>query len=274
MFTTFYHNSVRNLVVSFGSLFNDIHVERKLANGTTKERIKVPIAYGPKEKFIRRISDKSSISDNIKTEISLPRLGFEITGMDYDPARKRNTMNKYHVTSGVTAGQKLTYDYSEVPYNFTFQLSAMVRHMDDGLQITEQILPYFTPEFNVSLNMSSLHTKIDIPVILQSSTVNEDYEGDFDSRRNISFDFTFVAKSYVYGPLKTSKIIRETDVTFWNAASFDSSGGPSGSTAAMSRILTSITGPSGASSGIDNYSTKDTTFVQGASLGYAGNTYA
>ena len=272
MFTTFYHNSVRNLVVGFGSLFNDIHVDRKNANGTTKERVKVPIAYGPKEKFIRRISEQSSISDDIKTEITLPRLGFEITGMDYDPGRKRNTMNRYHVTTGVTAGQKLSYDYSEVPYNFTFQLSALVRHMDDGLQITEQILPYFTPEFNVSMNMNSLHTKVDVPIILQSTSVNEDYEGDFDSRRNISFDFTFVAKSFVYGPVKTSKIIREVDVTFWDSENFTSTG-PTGATASLSRLITTVTGPSGSTSGIDNYSSEHKTYVQGASLGYAGNTY-
>jgi len=274
MFTTFYHNSVRNLVVAFGSLFNDIEVDRKNADGTTKERVKVPIAYGPKEKFLRRITEPSSISDDIKTQITLPRLGFEITGMDYDPGRKRNTMNRYHVTSGVTAGQKLSYDYSEVPYNFTFQLSAMVRHMDDGLQITEQILPYFTPEFNVSLNFNSLHTKVDVPIILQSSTIVEDYEGDFDSRRSIQFDFSFLAKSYVYGPVKTSKIIREVDIKFLDTEDFTTTGGVSGATAALSRVITTVTGPSGSSSGINNYSSESTTFVQGASMDVAGVTYA
>ena len=247
MFTTFYHNSVRNLVVAFGSLFNDIEVDRKNADGTTKERVKVPIAYGPKEKFLRRITEPSSISDDIKTQITLPRLGFEITGMDYDP---------------------------EVPYNFTFQLSAMVRHMDDGLQITEQILPYFTPEFNVSLNFNSLHTKVDVPIILQSSTIVEDYEGDFDSRRSIQFDFSFLAKSYVYGPVKTSKIIREVDIKFLDTEDFTTTGGVSGATAALSRVITTVTGPSGSSSGINNYSSESTTFVQGASMDVAGVTYA
>ncbi len=273
MFDTFYHNSVRNLVVAFGSMFNDIYITRKNADGSTKEQIKVPISYGPKEKFLRRIYERSSISDGPKVEITLPRLAFEITGIDYDSQRKRNTMNKYHTTTGVTAGQDISYDYAEVPYNFSFQLSAMVRHMDDALQITEQILPYFTPEFNISLNMTSLHTKVDVPVILQSSVLNEDYEGDFDTRRSIITDFNFIAKSYVYGPVKTSKVIRTTDVSFWNSEDFSSSG-PSGSSAAMSTIQTYITGPSGSSSGIDNYTTFNEIWVQGSSMDYAGNTYA
>ena len=274
MFTTFYHNSVRNTVIAFGSLFNEIYVTRKNADGTTKEQIKVPIAYGPKEKFLRRIYESSSISDDgPKVEITLPRLSFEITGMDYDSSRKKNTMNKYHVVTGVTAGGPISYDYSEVPYNFSFQLSAMVRHMDDGLQITEQILPYFTPEFNVTLNMTSLHTKVDVPVILQSSTISEEYEGDFDARRSILVDFNFVAKSYVYGPVKTSKVIRTTEVTFWDSEDFSSSG-PSGATAALSTVQTSITGAAGSTSGIDNYTSEYSTWIQGASMDYAGNTYA
>ena len=273
MFTTFYHNSVRNVVVAFGSLFNDIYVTRLNADGTTKEKIRVPIAYGPKEKFLRRLEESSSISDGPKVEITLPRLSFEITSMDYDTVRKKNTMNKRHVVEGVTAGSPITYDYSEVPYNFNFQLSAMVRHMDDGLQVVEQILPYFTPEFNVSVNLTSLHRKIDIPVILQSTSIIEDYEGDFDSRRNIQFDFNFIVKSYVYGPTKTSKIIRTVDATFWESESF-LSGGPVGASAAQSLLRTTITGPSGATSGIDDFSSETETWVHGASMDYLGNTYA
>jgi len=273
MFQTFYHNSVRNVVIAFGSLFNEIYVTRKNADGTTKEKIKVPISYGPQEKFMRRISEGGSIVDGVKVGISLPRLGFELTSMDYDSARKKNTMNQFHVLTGVTAGNPISYDYSEVPYNFSFTLSAFVRHMDDGLQIVEQILPYFTPEFNVTLNMNTLHDKVDIPIILQSSSIAEDYEGDFDTRRNINFEFQFVAKSFVYGPIKTSKIIREVDVTFWDTESF-SSDGPSGTTGALSYMETTITGPSGSTSGIDNYTGETETWVHGMSMDSEGNTYA
>tara|TARA_Y100000310_G_scaffold89331_1_gene86436 strand:+ start:1609 stop:2439 length:831 start_codon:yes stop_codon:yes gene_type:complete len=272
MFTTFYHNSVRNIVIGFGSLFNDIYVTRKNADGSTKEKVKVPIAYGPKEKFIRRIYEGSSISDGVKVEMTLPRIGFELVSMDYDAQRKRNTMSKRFLGDS-TGVESTSFDYAEVPYNFTFRLSAFVRHMDDGLQIVEQILPYFTPEFNVTINMNSLHQSVDVPVILQSSSITEDYEGDFDTRRSINFDFDFVAKSYVYGPIKTSKIIKTVNTTFWDIEDFTGSGGLSGATGALSTIQTYVTGPSGASSAIDDYSSDNIKWVFGASMDHAGNTY-
>ena len=272
MFTTFYHNSIRNVVVAFGSLFNDIYVTRKNADGTVKEKIRVPISYGPKEKFIRRISEPSSISDDIKVGVILPRFGFELTSMDYDTVRKRNTMQKRQLSSSASIND-VSYDYAEVPYNFSFTLSAFVRHMDDGLQITEQILPYFTPEFNVTVNLTSLHQKVDIPIVLQSSSINEDYEGDFDTRRNITFDFNFMAKSYVYGPVKTSKVIKVADVVMWDAEDFTLNGGVSGATGALSRLETFVTGPSGYDSAIDDYTSDVETWVHGASMDAAGNTY-
>jgi len=272
MFTTFYHNSVRNVVIAFGSLFNDIYVTRKNADGSTKEKVKIPIAYGPKEKFIRRIYEGSSISDGVKVEMTLPRLGFELTSMDYDAQRKRNTLSKRFLSDS-TGVSSTSFDYAEVPYNFSFRLSAFVRHMDDGLQIVEQILPYFTPEFNVTINMNSLHQSIDVPIILQSSSITEDYEGDFDTRRNINFDFEFIAKSYVYGPVKTSKIIKTVNNTFWDVEAFTGSGGLSGATGALSTIQTYVTGPSGASSSIDDYSSDNIKWVFGASMDHAGNTY-
>ena len=272
MFTTFYHNSVRNVVIAFGTLFNDIYITRKNADGSTKEQVRVPIAYGPKEKFIRRIYESSSISDGPKVSMTLPRLGFELTSMDYDTARKRNTMSKRFLSdsTGVTS---TSFDYAEVPYNFSFRLSAFVRHMDDGLQIVEQILPYFTPEFNITVNMNALHQSVDIPVILQSSSITEDYEGDFDTRRNINFDFEFMAKSFVYGPVKTSKVIKTVNNTFWDIEDFTGSGGLSGATGALSTVQTFVTGPSGSDSAIDDYTAGTETWVFGASMDHAGNTY-
>ena len=213
MFTQFYNEALRKLVIGFGSLFNDIRVVRKNADGTTKETIRIPLSYGPKEKFMRRIAEMSSITSTTRTEITLPRFGFDITGMSYDPARK---INKLRVTANKTTdGSSKDFNYSEVPYNINFGLYAFSRNQDDNLQIIEQVLPYFTPEFIVTFKVNSINQKVDIPIILTGVSTVEDYEGEFDTRRSIITSFDFVAKSYVYGPIKNSKIILQSDVEFF-----------------------------------------------------------
>ena len=213
MFTQFYNEALRKLVIGFGSLFNDIRVVHKNSDGTTKETIRVPISYGPKEKFMRRISEMSSITSTTRTEITLPRFGFDITGMAYDPARKGNKLRVRSVSS--EDGLSGSWNYSEVPYNINFGLYSFTRNQDDNLQIIEQVLPYFTPEFIVSFKVSSLNQKVDVPIILNGVSTVEDYEGEFDTRRSIMTTFDFVAKSYVYGPEKSSKIILQSDVEFF-----------------------------------------------------------
>jgi len=209
MFTQFYNESIRRIVIGFGSLFNDIRVVRKNADGTTKETIRIPLSYGPKEKFIRRIKETSSISDDSKV-ITLPQIGFDITGIVYDPARKTNKLRKRKADT--TDGLTYSYNYNEVPYNITFGLYAFTRNHDDNLQIIEQILPYFTPEFIVSLKINSINDKIDVPITLNGVSTIEEYEGDFDTRRNITSSLDFTAKTYVYGPAKTGKIILQSEV--------------------------------------------------------------
>ena len=128
MFGHFYHNSVRKLVVAFGTLFNEIDIKRYNSDDSVKEIIRVPIGYGNKEKFLVRLRQPSSIDDGIKTRVTAPRLGFEMTGFNYDSTRKRNTLSK-RVSDGATVKR----NFAEVPYNFEFSLSVFVRHMDDGL---------------------------------------------------------------------------------------------------------------------------------------------
>ena len=221
MFTQFYNEAIRRLVIGFGSLFNDIRVVRRNSDGTTKETIRVPISYGPKEKFIRRIQSLSSISDTTKTQVTLPLIGFDITGFAYDPARKAN---KLRVTSSTsTDGLNTTYNYSEVPYNINFGLYVFARNQDDNLQIVEQILPYFTPEFIVSFKVNTVNSNVDVPILLNSVATVEEFEGDFDTRRNITSTFDFTAKSYVYGPEKTSGIILRSEIDiFGDEGKFDS----------------------------------------------------
>tara|TARA_Y100000034_G_scaffold101502_1_gene125840 strand:+ start:72 stop:842 length:771 start_codon:yes stop_codon:yes gene_type:complete len=210
MFTQFYNEAIRKLVIGFGSLFNDIRIIRKNPDDTTKETIRVPLSYGPKEKFIRRIAESSSISNTSKVQITLPRIGFDITGYAYDPSRKTNKLRKRKATS--TDGTNYSYSYNEVPYIINFGLYVFTRNQDDNLQIIEQVLPYFTPEFVVSFNMNDVNKKVDVPVVLNSVSTIEEYEGEFDTRRNITSSFEFSAKTYVYGPIKTGKIILTSEI--------------------------------------------------------------
>ena len=207
MFTSFYNEAIRKVVIGFGSLFNDIKIIRKNSDGSTKESIRVPLSYGPKEKYIRRIQQMSSISDTTKVQITLPTMGFNITGIAYDPARKTNKLRqtRYQKSDG-----NAEYNYNETPYNISFGLYAFSRNMDDNLQIIEQITPYFSPEFIVTVKQNNINSKVDIPIVLNGIDTVEEYEGDFDTRRNITTSFEFTAKTYVYSPVKTSSIILDS----------------------------------------------------------------
>jgi len=178
MFRPFYNESIRKLIVAFGSLFNNIRISSTNSSGD-EQFIKVPLSYGPKEKFVRRIEEDSSISTGSRVQMTLPRLGFNITDMTYDPTRKRNTLQKRtYIDTGMTGGNVL-YEYSEVPYTFNLSLYGFSRSMTDALQITEQILPYFTPEFTVTVNFDSLrHPSVDIPITLNNVTIEDEYEGE------------------------------------------------------------------------------------------------
>ena len=261
----FYHNSLRKLVVAFGSLFNDIRVARYNSDGTVKEYIRLPLSYGPKEKFLRRINEPSSISDGTKVEMTLPRLGFEITGINYDSGRKRNTLQKKWLGVG-GENNIVKYNYAEVPYNIDFTVYCMVRNTDDGLQVIEQVLPYFTPEFNITINVNELNEKQDVPIILTGVDSEEDYEGDFDARRNITWTMNFTAKTHIYGEGRTGGVILKTKNVFLNyggSGGVDFSFGPTGAvieggTAAMSRVDVNVTGPSGASSDVITGFSSDT----------------
>ena len=271
MFGHFYNNSVRKLVVGFGTLFNEIDVKRYNADDTVKESLRVPLGYGPKEKFLVRLRQPASIDDDVKVRMTAPRLGFELTGFAYDPTRKRNTLSKRITTGAADGVSSVRKNFAEVPYTFDFSLSVFVRHMDDGLQIIEQILPYFTPEFTVTLNLNALAQKIDVPIVLTSVTNTAEYDGDFDSGRLINFDLNFTAKSYVYGPIKDSKIITQTITTNFFAQDFTATGGVTGATGAASRVDVGVTGPSGGDSNlVTGYSADTQLYVRGYTAGSTG----
>lgn len=217
MFQYYYNQTLRKLTLAFGGLFDEIYVQNQTSDGTS-EKTNVPITYSGKEKFIRRLTEASSISNNVKIETMLPRLGFEITNLQYDPVRKINKLNTKSRSVKIDEQNTNTYQsYAEVPYNVQYGLYCFTRTIEDNLQIIEQILPYFSPEFIVTLNMNELDVNVDVPIVLNSTNLTETYEGDMSSRRMIVSTFSFTAKAYIYGRIKEggSGIIKEVDINIF-----------------------------------------------------------
>ena len=292
--TYFYNKNIRNIVILFGTVFNDISVRRVDNSNVVQEEFKVPIAYGPSEKFLVRLRQATDVSKG-KVGITLPRMSFEFTSITYDPARKLQTTKRHKAIkslgtveginlvsggsgytsapivkfsgggattqatatatildgavtgftgltggTGYTSTPTITFSgggganatalanldvntsvfasvYNPVPYNFDFTLSVMVKNSDDGTQILEQILPYFTPEYHVTMNeMSALGIKRDIPIIFTGLSTEDSYEGDFISRRALIHTLSFVVQGFLYGPTSDMGIIRTVDVNKYN----------------------------------------------------------
>ena len=206
-----FNNTIRKHVIGFGSLFNSIYVQSTRSSGTVKTR--VPLSYGPKEKFIQKIISESGISDTTHIQMSLPRMGFEINNLQYDPMRRLNKLKEKRKIINETSQRA----YSESPYNFNFLLYIFSRSSEHNLQIIEQIVPYFTPDFTVSINMNELYTKVDVPIVLTDVQVNEEYDGAFDNRRSIVSVLSFIMKGYIYSPtvITSSGIIETVDINFY-----------------------------------------------------------
>jgi hypothetical protein len=211
--THFYHKITRKYVVLFGTMFNNITLVRTNTDtGAEIERVKVPIVYGPKEKYITRLRADPDLQKQI--QMRLPRLSFELTGVNYDPSRKQNSLLKVAKPSTGTAAQS---SYMAVPYDLQFELNLYTRNIDDGTQIIEQILPYFNPDYTATIDpVSSLGVLKDIPIILNSVTNNIEHEGNFDSVRFVNWTLTFTMKAHFYGPTSSSKIIRKVIANLFN----------------------------------------------------------
>lgn len=205
----FYHGITRKIIVGFGSLFSNIRITRK--NNGEEQTIAVPIAYAPKEKWIVRIEQDPMQENHVYT--TLPRLSFEITGMSYDASRKTNRMN--YITCG--DGDSMTKTYSPVPYNIDISLYCLTKTQEDALQIVEQILPYFTPDYTLSLKaIPESNVVMDVPVILESVNIQDDYDGDFNQRRFVTYTMNFMMKANFYGPVNDSSTITNTLVDVRN----------------------------------------------------------
>ena len=208
----FYHETVRSIIVGFGTLFNDIHVVRKNNSGVITQSMKVPLAYGPKQKWLTRLDQDAGLDS--KVALTLPRLGFEIQNLAYDPARKLNRVQKFKkVKSSSSNANKLDTQFMPVPYNMDITLYAMAKNSDDALQIVEQILPFFQPDYTLTLNdMADMGIKRDVPIILNNVGYEDNYQGDFESRRAIIYTMGFTTKFYLYGPVTSSSVIKTVQV--------------------------------------------------------------
>ena len=222
MFEYFYHEILRRTVVSFGSLFNEISIKHTDNSGNVKSVIKVPLAYGPTQKFLARLEQSPDL--NKPVQITLPRMSFEFTGLIYDPTRKSTTTQTFIAKSAVD-GTETKKVYLPVPYNMQFELSIMSKLNDDALQIIEQILPFFQPAYSMTIELVDIiNEKRDIPVVLENITMQDDYEGNFTTRRVLIYTLRFTAKTYLFGPVSsaTKDIIKKATIGYITGGTTDS----------------------------------------------------
>ena len=206
----FYHETIRNIVIAFGTLFNDIQLVRKDNSGTITQTMKVPLAYGPREKFLVRLREDADLTKQVA--ITLPRIGFEIKNLSYDASRKMSRVQRFKKVKG-TNTKKLDTQYMPVPYNLEFELYIMAKQSDDALQIVEQILPYFQPDYALTINdMSDMGISRDVPIVLNSIGYEDSYDGDFTTRRALIYTMSFTTKFYLYGPVTSAKVIKTVQV--------------------------------------------------------------
>ena len=206
----FYHETIRKVIVAFGTMFNNISIVRKDNSGAIVQSMKVPLAYGPRQKFLTRLRDDPDLAKQVA--VTLPRIGFEIQNLTYDPSRKLNRVQKFKKIKG-SDSKRLDSQYMPVPYNLGIELYVLSKSSDDALQIVEQILPYFQPDYSITIHvMPDMSIKRVVPIFLESINYSDDYLGDFESRRAIIYTLGFTAKFYLYGPVTSQKIIKTAQV--------------------------------------------------------------
>jgi len=211
--TYFYHEIIRKTVISFGTLFNDIHVRHQDSTGKDISQIKVPISYGPKQKFLARLQQQPEL--NKAVQITLPRISFEMNNIQYDPSRKSGIAQTFKSNDS----GKLKKVFMPVPYNLGFELNILTKLQDDSLQILEQILPFFQPGFTLTIDLvDQIGEKRDVPMVLENIAFTDDYEGNFETRRALIYTLSFTAKTYMFGPIadSTDGLIRKVQIDYYS----------------------------------------------------------
>jgi len=215
--TYFYHERIRKSVAIFGRLFNNIYVIRKNASGGVLNQLKVPLAYAPRQKYLERIRENPSLEDDTRVAIKLPRMSFEITDIAYDLTRQLAKVSNFN-TKGVSVDKRQKF-YSPVPYNISFALNIYAKNQDDALQIVEQILPTFNPQYTLSIYpFKEVYPDFveDVPVVITGVTFSDDFEGTLEQRRTIIYTLTFEMKVQFYGNIENKEIIRRSDAKIYN----------------------------------------------------------
>jgi len=217
MLQKFYHSSIRKAIVAFGNLFNNIYIDRSDQSGNVIQTLKVPLSYAPRQKFLARIDAISDSQTRSDIQVILPRMAFEMLSIQYDPSRRVSLVQQNRAVNNTNT--TVNNQYAPSPYNIQVALYAYVKNQDDGLQILEQILPYFNPDFNLTINaIPQLGIKNDLPIVLDDINYQDDYEGDFEQRRAIIWTLNFTLKLNFYGPINRQGVIRNVNVnTFSNA---------------------------------------------------------
>lgn len=210
---TFYHGALRKMVIAFGSLFNDLQIQRVNASGVPIKTLPIPLQYVGKEKFIRRINEYSSINDaEVRIQETLPRMGFEVATLSYASERKTNTIDKIFDKSSNS-----TFMFNRVPYDVDFNLYIATRKIDDAFRIVEQILPYFTPELNIKIqDMMDFDIVTNVPLALRGVDFQMESDGSFDDRRTILWTLTFTAKTYLYGAIRDANLVKRSIIDLHN----------------------------------------------------------
>ncbi len=210
--TYFYHEIMRKTVIGFGTLFNDIRIRHKDSSGSSISEKRVALAYGPMQKFLARLEQQADLNRPTQ-KIELPRMSFEMNNVAYDSTRKAGITQTFKASDGTN----LKKVFMPVPYNIGFELNIMTKLNDDALQIVEQILPYFQPSFNLTIDLISvIGEKRDCPIVLDNISFSDDYEGDFASRRALIYTLNFTAKTYLFGPIASTSegLIKKVQVDY------------------------------------------------------------
>lgn len=204
----FYHQHIRKAIIAFGTIFNQLTVKRYNSDQEVVQSVRVPLSYSPKNKFLARIAEVPSTTTQAAAVI-LPRMGFEITGLQYNPARKINLLTKNVAVGQGDDPNTLRTQFTSTPYDMNVSLYIMAKNQDDGLQIIEQIIPFFNPDFCVTVNdIPSMGIKRDLQIILDNISYEDNYEGDYLQRRSIIWTINFTLGLNLYGPVEQQNIIR------------------------------------------------------------------